>query len=121
MVVIPQNSKESQFFKEVDYMADYLIGVDIGTAGTKSGLFNTEGVLLAQAYEESTLLYPRPGWVEQELEDFYSSAVKTIRRVMKKADIRPEEVAAITIKSRYKTGRSGCYNNRWSDVRNWND
>ena len=73
-------------------MTDYLIGVDIGTAGTKSGLFDTEGVLLAQAYEESSLYYPKPGWVEQEPEAFYNSAVKTIRRVMEKADIRPEEV-----------------------------
>jgi xylulokinase len=78
-------------------MGEYLIGVDIGTTGTKSGLFDTEGVLLAQAYEESLLYYPKPGWVEQELEDFYHLAIKTIRRVMEKADIRPEEVAAITI------------------------
>lgn len=78
-------------------MTDYLIGVDIGTAGTKAGLFDTEGVLLAQAYEESSLYYPKPGWVEQELEDFYSSAVKTIRRVMEKSGIRPNEIAAIAV------------------------
>jgi len=36
-------------------MEVYLIGVDIGTAGTKAGLLNKDGVLLASAYEESTL------------------------------------------------------------------
>ena len=78
-------------------MEDYLIGVDIGTAGTKAGLFNKDGVLLASAYEESTLFYPKPGWVEQEPEDFYNSAVKTIRQVIEKTGIKPNEVAAIAV------------------------
>ena len=78
-------------------MGDYLIGVDIGTAGTKTGLFSKDGVFLASAYEESTLFYPKPGWVEQEPEGFYHSAVKTIRQVIEKSGIRPNEVAAIAV------------------------
>ena len=95
-------------------MADYLIGVDIGTAGTKSGLFNTEGVLLAQAYEESSLYYPKPGWVEQETEDFYNSAVKTIRRVIEKSNIRPGKVAAITVDG--QMSGIGMIDKNWNPV-----
>ena len=36
----------------------YLIGVDLGTMGTKAAIFNAEGNLIAEAYEESKLYYP---------------------------------------------------------------
>lgn len=78
-------------------MGSYVIGVDIGTAGTKSGLFDSEGNLVASAYEESRLYYPRPGWVEQDMEDFYRSAISTIHRTMKVAGVSPNQVAAIAV------------------------
>lgn len=73
----------------------YLIGVDLGTMGTKAAIFDTEGNLAALAFEESKLLYPKPGWVEQEPEDFYASSVRTIKECMEKSAINPADVAAI--------------------------
>ncbi len=73
----------------------YLIGVDLGTAGTKAAIFDEEGNLIADAYEESKLSYPKPGWVEQELDDFYRSACKTIKEIVGKSKISPHRVAAI--------------------------
>jgi len=95
-------------------MGDYLIGVDIGTAGTKTGLFSKDGVFLASAYEESTLFYPKPGWVEQEPEGFYHSAVKTIRRVIEKSGIRPNEVAAIAVDG--QMSGIGMIDKNWNPV-----
>lgn len=48
----------------------YLLGIDIGTTGTKAALFDSEGTLLAASYRELRLYYPRPGWVEQNPVDF---------------------------------------------------
>jgi len=73
----------------------YLIGVDLGTTGTKSAIFDTEGRLTAKAYEESKLRYPRPGWVEQDPDEIYGSAVRTIRECLQKSGIAPGQVAAI--------------------------
>lgn len=78
-------------------MGKYLLGIDIGTTGTKTGLFDLEGHLLAAAYEESVLQYPRPGWVEQEAADFYRTTCKTVREVLHKSAIAPGEIAAIAI------------------------
>lgn len=75
--------------------SQYLIGVDIGTAGTKASVFDIEGNQLAVAYEESKLYYPRVGWVEQEPEDFYTSSINTIKQVIKKSGISPKDVASI--------------------------
>lgn len=76
-------------------MAGYFLGVDIGTTGTKAAIFDVEGKQLASAYEESVLLYPQPGWVEQRPEDFYSSAVKAIKQVVKLSKVDPRDVAAL--------------------------
>jgi xylulokinase len=73
----------------------YLIGVDIGTMGTKAAIFDAQGNLLASAFEESILHYPRPGWVEQDQDDFYTSSVRTIKECVEKSGINPSDVAAI--------------------------
>ena len=73
----------------------YLIGVDLGTMGTKAAIFDTEGNLLALAFEESKLLYPKPGWVEQDPEDFYFSSLRTIKESLEKSGVEPGQVAAL--------------------------
>jgi len=75
--------------------APYLIGVDLGTTGTKAAIFDVSGNLIASAYEESTLHYPRPGWVEQDPNDFYAASVRTIRECLEKSSVHPRDVAAI--------------------------
>ena len=73
----------------------FLIGVDLGTMGTKAAIFDAAGNLLSSAFEESTLLYPRPGWVEQDPDDFFTSSVRTIRECVEKSGVNPADVAAI--------------------------
>ncbi|MFQ6065750.1 MAG: FGGY-family carbohydrate kinase [bacterium] len=92
----------------------YLIGVDIGTAGTKAAIFDTEGRLVADAYEESMLRYPRPGWVEQDQEDFYRSAVNTIKEAVAKSSINPKDVAAIAFDS--QMSGIGGIDREWNPV-----
>jgi len=73
----------------------YLIGADIGTMGTKAAVFDTQGNLLASAYEESILHYPRPGWVEADPDNLYGSSVRTIQECVEKSGINPADVAAL--------------------------
>ncbi len=75
----------------------YLIGIDIGTTGTKSAIFDTEGNMLGQSYRESTLHYPKPGWVEQDPEEFYALSCETIKEIITDTGVDPEEVAAICV------------------------
>jgi xylulokinase len=76
-------------------MSSFLVGVDIGTTGTKAAIVDADGRLVADAYDELKLHCARPGWVEQYPKDFYRSAIKTIRQTMKKSRINPGDVAAI--------------------------
>ncbi len=77
----------------------YLIGVDLGTMGTKTAIFDEEGQLVTDAYEESKLYYPRPGWVEQDPDEIYGSAIRTIKQCLETSGIDPGDVAGIAFDS----------------------
>ena len=74
---------------------NYLIGVDIGTQGTKTSLFDTEGDTIAEAFEASRLISPSPGVVEQDADEIYSSVLRTIKEVMEKSGADPRKIAAV--------------------------
>ena len=63
----------------------YLIGIDIGTSGTKSSMFDTEGHVIASAMCEYPLYQPQNGWAEQDPEDWWNAVVKTLSEITKKA------------------------------------
>jgi xylulokinase len=76
---------------------NYLIGIDIGTNGTKTAIFDDSGNLVSESFEESKLYYPKPGVVEQDLDEIYYSATNTIRECIKKSEINPYKIAGISI------------------------
>jgi xylulokinase len=77
----------------------YLIGVDLGTSGTKAALYQVDGKLISDASVEVPLHYPKPGTVEQDNEDFYSSAAQTVRMCIESSGVDPKEIAAIAFDS----------------------
>ena len=48
----------------------YIIGLDIGTSGAKCILIDTNGTVVASATKGYPLYTPRPGWAEQDPEDW---------------------------------------------------
>src|SRR5438067_2417271 len=61
-----------------------LLGIDIGTTGTKTLLIAEDGSVLGAATREYPLSTPRPGWAEQEPRDWWDATVATIREVLEK-------------------------------------
>jgi len=80
-------------------MRRYLIGVDLGTSATKAALYTTDGDMVASASMEVPILYPRPGVVEQENDDFYTTASQTVARCIQESGIDPRDVLAIAFDS----------------------
>jgi len=74
-----------------------LIGVDIGTQGTKAALFAEDGACLSHAFRRSKLHQPRPGVVEEDPERQFSSVCRTIKACVGGAGIDPAAVAGIGI------------------------
>ncbi|NPV86977.1 MAG: xylulose kinase [Anaerolineae bacterium] len=77
----------------------YLIGVDLGTSATKAALYDPHGALVAEASQEVPIYYPKPGVVEQENDDFYTSAAQTVRACLQQSGVDPRQVAAIAFDS----------------------
>ncbi|MEM3864821.1 MAG: FGGY family carbohydrate kinase, partial [Nitrososphaerota archaeon] len=78
----------------------YLIGVDIGTLGSKGILIDNEGKIVNSYFIEHCLHIPRPGWAEQDAENVYWKDFKNIvRNLITKSDVNPEKIIAIGISS----------------------
>jgi len=77
----------------------YLVGVDLGTSATKAALYQISGKLVSESSVEVPLFYPTPGVVEQENEDFYASAARTVQQCISSSGVEPKEIAAIAFDS----------------------
>lgn len=77
-------------------MTKYLLGVDVGTTGTKTLLFSAEGELLGRAYRAYDLHAPKPGYSEQSAEDLWHAVRDTVREVCADPAVA-ENVAAISL------------------------
>lgn len=105
-------------------MSAYLIGVDIGTQGTKAALFDTNLTLLATAFEPSRILSPVPGTAWQEADDLYASCVNTIKSLVEQTGISPSDIAAIGLDGQMAgimgvdaEGEASTYYDSWLDMR----
>ena len=62
-------------------MPDVLIGLDVGTSGVKAVALSPDGELVASAEESYPLSTPRPGWSEQDPEDWWRAAESCLARL----------------------------------------
>ncbi|MFQ5796643.1 MAG: FGGY-family carbohydrate kinase [Candidatus Bipolaricaulia bacterium] len=83
----------------------FLVGVDIGTQGTKAVLVDLDGKILSTGFEEYGVLHPRPLWAEQWPDIWFDATCKTIHEAVTKANINTDEVAGISLSGLY--GGSG--------------
>ena len=75
----------------------YVLGIDLGTSGTKTVLFDQEGKAQASCTVEYPLYQPHNGWAEQDPMDWYNASVTTIRTVLEKSGVDPRDVVALGI------------------------
>ena len=75
----------------------YVLGIDLGTSGTKTVLFDQYGTAVCSALVEYPLYQPHNGWAEQKPEDWYHAAVDTIRSVLTKSGVDKKDVVSMGI------------------------
>jgi xylulokinase len=76
-------------------VSELLVGVDLGTTGTKAALYSPPGEALAESTAETPLRWRGPGEVDQDPEDFYAATVRAIRDCVERAG--SADVAAIGV------------------------
>ena len=73
----------------------YIIGIDLGTSGTKTVLFDELGNALASSTVEYPLYQPENGWAEQDPADWWDACVKTLQSVLAESKINPKDISGI--------------------------
>ncbi len=84
-------------------MPKYILAIDQGTTGSRAFVFDAKGKVIARAYREFTQYFPKPGWVEHDALGIWSSVESVVRRAVKEAKLRPQDIAAIGITNQRET------------------
>ncbi|MGN0579410.1 MAG: xylulokinase [Ruminococcus sp.] len=75
----------------------YIIGVDCGTSGTKTVLFDENGAVIASETIEYPMYQPKNGYAEQDPADWSNAMINTIKAVMSQSGVKKEDVKGIGI------------------------
>jgi len=79
----------------------YLLGYDVGSSSVKASLINAEsGRSVASAFypkKEMKIAAPKPGWAEQDPDQWWSNLILATNDVMQSAEIDPSSIKSIGI------------------------
>jgi glycerol kinase len=81
----------------------HILAIDQGTTSSRAILFDAGLRPVASSQKEFTQHYPRPGWVEHDPSDLWSSVAATARAAIEKAGIAATSIAAIGITNQRET------------------
>jgi xylulokinase len=73
----------------------HLLGIDIGTSGTKTLVCDERGKVLATATAEHAISSPKPGWSEQDPLDWWNATCTATKAVLRKAKVRGGDIGGI--------------------------
>ena len=81
----------------------YVIAMDQGTTSSRAILFNKKGEIMSVVQREFPQIFPKPGWVEHDPMDIWSSQMGVTMEAMQRIDADPEDIAAIGITNQRET------------------
>jgi glycerol kinase len=84
-------------------MGHYIMALDQGTTNSRTLIFNRDGEIVSSSQQKLKQIYPRPGWVEHDPEQIWTSQLQTIRVALDKANIQASEISAIGIANQRET------------------
>lgn len=73
----------------------YIIGVDIGTSGTKTVLFDESGKVIASKTIEYPMYQPKNGYAEQDPKDWADATVNTLKAVVSQSGVSKDDIKGI--------------------------
>ncbi len=81
----------------------YILSLDQGTTSSRAILFDRNGRVVTSARREYTQIYPKPGWVEHDPEEIWSSQASVAVEAITMAGIAGSEIAAVGIANQRET------------------
>lgn len=84
-------------------MKKYILALDQGTSSSRAIVFDAQGQTRAVAQKEFTQIFPKPGWVEHNPMEIWSSQASVIAEAITSIDINGLDIAAIGITNQRET------------------
>lgn len=84
-------------------MAKYVMALDAGTTSNRCILFNEKGEMCSVAQKEFTQYFPKPGWVEHDAREIWSTMLGVAVEAMSKIGATASELAAVGITNQRET------------------
>lgn len=81
----------------------YILALDQGTTSSRALLFGRNQSILGIEQQETTQLFPQPGWVEQNAEEISTTQIGVARMLIRRMGVSPSEIAGIGITNQRET------------------
>lgn len=81
----------------------YILAFDQGTTSSRAIVFDHNGSIISVAQKEFTQIFPKPGWVEHDANEIWSTQLGVATEAIAKANIDANEIAAIGITNQRET------------------
>ncbi|WP_394121481.1 glycerol kinase GlpK [Planococcus donghaensis] len=82
---------------------DYILSIDQGTTSSRAVLLNHKGEIFETAQQEFQQFFPKPGWVEHDANEIWTSVLACVAEVLRKSDVDPSRIAGIGITNQRET------------------
>lgn len=81
----------------------YVLALDQGTTSSRAIVFDSCSNIVAVAQKEFTQIFPKPGWVEHNADEIWSSQIGVVAEAIATAGISPADIAGIGITNQRET------------------
>jgi glycerol kinase len=82
---------------------NYVIALDQGTTSSRAVLFDERGHIKGIAQQEFRQIFPRPGWVEHDPKEIWSSQMGVLQKLIQENNIKASSIKAIGITNQRET------------------
>lgn len=76
-------------------MTKYIIAHDVGTSNNKAVLVGVDGGVHGKAIRPYDIKYPKPGWAEQDPEDWWKAVTETTRQLLSDSGVSPSDILCV--------------------------
>jgi len=84
-------------------MAEYILALDQGTTSSRAVVFDKKGGIVSVAQKEFTQIFPKPGWVEHDATEIWSTQAGMAAEAVTKKGLKGEQIVAIGITNQRET------------------
>jgi len=84
-------------------MEKYILAIDQGTTSSRAIIFDHSGAIISVAQKEFKQYFPKPGWVEHDPMEIWSTQSNVANESLEKNNLSAEDIAAIGITNQRET------------------